>query len=210
MIIKWLGHSSFFIQSSGVSLITDPFNPSIGLSFPDISANIITISHDHFDHSYREGIKGNPQIIDSAGDYELNNIQIEGIKSFHDSQNGTIRGNNIIFKYNIEDMNIAHLGDLGHILSDEQINNLIPTDIVMIPVGGTYTIGPDDAIKVIRQINPKIIIPMHYHTSNLEISSLSTLDTFIQKNNLPHETLSELSITKDQLPAKPKIIVFRI
>lgn len=209
MTIKWLGHSSFYIKTEGTSFVTDPYNPRVGLTFPNISADIVTVSHNHYDHSFTSGVGGNPKIVDKPGGYGINNVQINGIESFHDNQKGSVRGPNIIFKFYAEGINLAHFGDLGHVLNDDQIHSLLPLDIIMLPIGGTYTIGPDEANIIIDQVKPKIILPMHYHTSGLTISThLSSIDDLFNKTRLNHEKLTELIISKEMLPVEPKIITF--
>ncbi|HEX9664750.1 MAG TPA: MBL fold metallo-hydrolase, partial [Patescibacteria group bacterium] len=134
MIITWLGHSAFKIESKDITLVTDPYDPKIGFKFPKITADIVTISHDHFDHAYAEGVAGEPFIIDSAGEYEIKEVFVMGLPSFHDKKEGADRGGNIIYKIELENITIAHLGDLGHVLTDEQTEKLQGVDILMIPV----------------------------------------------------------------------------
>lgn len=211
MTIKWLGHSSFYIQSSNVSIITDPFNPNIGLKFPKISADIITVSHDHYDHSYTVGVEGNPVIINNLGKHTINNIEITGIQSYHDDQNGATRGQNIIFKFTIENMTLVHFGDIGHILNQKTIDQLSSVDIIMLPVGGTFTIDPIKALEIFHQLNPKFILPMHYQIEGLVVSSrLLSVEDFINRSGLDYEKVTELNISKEKLPTNPKIIIFNL
>ena len=168
MRLTWLGHSSFIIESvSGLKIVTDPFDDSIGYDTYKDNANIVTISHHHFDHDNIKDIQGNPTIIDKTGTYTIGDIIIRGLPSFHDNVNGKKRGENIIFVYNIDGYTICHLGDLGHELSSEDIDLIGPVDILLIPVGGNFTINGKTASVVAKSINSHIVIPMHYKTPAL-------------------------------------------
>ena len=200
MIIKWLGHSSFLIQSKS-KLVTDPYDTSIAKLPADLSADIVTVSHNHFDHNFVQGVGGFPLIINTPGDYDKAGFHIHGIAAYHDNENGAIRGTDTIFTIESEGVRLCHLGDLGQSLSDEQINDIGEIDILMIPVGGFYTIEPDEAVRVTRQISPKIVIPMHYKVdgftpANLEITSD---DDFIRQLGWGIEQLSYLEITKENI-----------
>ncbi|MFO7807386.1 MAG: MBL fold metallo-hydrolase [Candidatus Moraniibacteriota bacterium] len=175
MIITWYGHSCFKIQtkpqrgSEDVVIFTDPFDKSIGLKPPQGNADIVTVSHDHFDHNNVSTLKGNPFVVDSPGEYSIQEIAIEGIESFHDKNKGEERGRNTIFTIKSEDIKICHLGDLGHKLNEDQIERIGTVDVLMIPVGGVYTIDSKEAEEVIGQIDPKIIIPMHFKLPELKL-----------------------------------------
>ncbi|MCY6355602.1 MBL fold metallo-hydrolase [Clostridium sp. ZS2-4] len=179
MEITWLGHASFLIKdSNGRKLLTDPFDKSVGYHTFDEEVDLVSISHHHFDHDYIEELKGNPEIIDKVGLFYLCDIPIEGIPSYHDNSKGAKRGENIIFTFEMDGYKICHLGDLGHELSRDYITKLGNIDILLIPVGGNYTIDGKDAANVAKFINSKIIIPMHYKTPNLAFP-LDGVETFI-------------------------------
>ncbi|MCY6959214.1 MBL fold metallo-hydrolase [Clostridium brassicae] len=179
MKITWLGHSSFLIEDSkGRRLLTDPFDESVGYKIFDEEVDLVSISHHHFDHDYIDKLKGNPKIIDKVGLFNLCDIPLKGIPSFHDDVKGTKRGENIIFVFEIDGYKICHLGDLGHELSQDYINKIGNIDILLIPVGGNYTIDGKAAAKVAKEINSKIIIPMHYKTPHLSFP-LEGVETFI-------------------------------
>ncbi len=161
MKIEHLGHSSFQITNRS-TLVIDPYGPEIGRLPQGLTADVVTVSHQHFDHNYSDGVSGNPVIIDEPGQYSVKGFEIKGFKTFHDDKGGTIRGENIVFCISADDLNLCHMGDLGHILTDEQVKEIGPVDILMIPVGGFYTIDASQAVQVVRQINPKIVMPMHY------------------------------------------------
>ncbi len=175
MVITWYGQSCFKIQTkpqrgdAEVIIFTDPFDKSIGLKPPQGSADIVLVSHNHPDHNNVQNLKGEPFVIDAEGEYSFKDVYIEGIGSYHDDEKGALRGLNTIFAIRSEDLTICHLGDLGHILSEKQIDAIGEIDILMVPIGGTYTLDAKQAEKVIGQIDPKIIIPMHYKVPGLNV-----------------------------------------
>jgi L-ascorbate metabolism protein UlaG (beta-lactamase superfamily) len=173
MYITWLGHSAFKLQdklgSDGITVTTDPFDSDFtGLKMPSFEADIVTISHDHKDHNNVKAIRKEPFIIDSAGEYEYKGVYIEGVDSWHDDEQGKQRGSNIIYRISFEDLVVTHLGDLGHALDAKQIEILDGTDILLIPVGGHFVLDAKKAVEVINQLEPRIIIPMHYQVDGLK------------------------------------------
>lgn len=163
MKIKWFGHSCFKIETSR-NILMDPYDESVSYILDPTDIHIITESHQHHDHCAHERIKGQPIIVKTSGIHPFEAITITGHDSWHDKQKGADRGENIIFQIQSEGITLTHLGDLGHILDSETIEKLSDTDILMIPVGGTYTINATEAIQVIKLIAPKIVVPMHYKT----------------------------------------------
>lgn len=179
MEITWLGHSSFLIKDSKNRLIlTDPFNNQVGYETYKGYADFVTISHSHFDHAYTDEIKGNPKIINTPGNYNFDDLKIIGMSSYHDKQLGAVRGKNIIFIMEVDGYRICHLGDLGYILSDEEANSLRTIDVLLIPVGGNFTINGVEAKKLCDKINSHIIIPMHYKTPLLTLP-IDGVESFI-------------------------------
>lgn len=211
MIITWLGHSCFKLQdkagTDGVTVITDPYNKEVGLKVPNIEADIVTISHDHADHNNIDALRGNPFIIDCAGEYDVKNVLIEGIDSYHDEEEGKLRGGNVIYRIEIEDISIVHLGDLGHTLDNSQLEKLVGTDILLIPVGGKFTLDAKKAVEVISQIEPRIVIPMHYQTEGLTIDGLDSVDKFIKELGLEPSREEKLKISKKDLPQEEMELV---
>jgi L-ascorbate metabolism protein UlaG (beta-lactamase superfamily) len=207
MEITWLGQSCFKIKSHDLVLVTDPFSIEIGLKLPKTEANILTVSHGHFDHNNISGIFGNPFIIDGPGEYEVRGVNISGILTYHDSSGGAEQGQNTIYLIEMEELRICHLGDLGHSLSDRELEKIDGVDILMIPVGGVYTIGTEKAQEVISQINPKIIIPMHYKIEGLK-PNLESLDKFCKEMGVCKETQDKLVIKKSTLSEEEEEQVF--
>ena len=203
MIIQWIGHSCFKIQTKNngneVTIVTDPYDEATGLKMPKIQADIVTVSHNHHDHNNIDAIKGDPFIISTPGEYETKEILFYGIPSYHDDKKGAERGNNTIYKLVSEEVHIAHLGDLGQVLTDEQIERIGSVDVLMIPIGGNYTIDYKKAIEIISQLEPRIVIPMHYKYNGLK-EDISTADEFIKNCGLPSEKMDKFKIVKKDLP----------
>ncbi len=177
MIIRWLGHASFLIESESARIITDPFDEELGYQAIEEVVDIATVSHQHWDHNAVHVLQGHPIVVSEAGNHQIKDIKIQGLASFHDQAQGELRGPNIIFKISLEGIDIVHLGDLGHILAEEQCEAIGPVDILLLPVGGVYTINADEALQVARQLKPAIIVPMHYNTKALSFE-LDPLERF--------------------------------
>ena len=222
MDITYLGHSSFKIKTKNATIITDPFDPEmIGLKFPKVEADIVTISHQHGDHNHLAQILGKvtdqgtnqPFVIEGPGEYEVRGINILGISTFHDNSLGTERGKNTIYEFRVEGLNLIHCGDLGHKLTDAQKESLGQPDILFIPTGGKYTIDPAVAGEVINQLEPKIIVPMHYQVGGLApklVSELVPVTEFLKvmgKGEMVPQ--DKLTITRDKLPEEIQIVVLK-
>jgi L-ascorbate metabolism protein UlaG (beta-lactamase superfamily) len=151
MDIKYIGHASFFIKTKLSRVVTDPFDPKIGLKFPKTEADIVTVSHHHSDHNFLSQITGDPLIIDWPGEFEKQQVRISGFSSFHDKQKGAERGENTLYKFETEGISILHCGDLGVVPDDNFINQIGEVDVLMVPVGGVYTIDANDAVDVIKK-----------------------------------------------------------
>ncbi|MDO8593137.1 MAG: MBL fold metallo-hydrolase [bacterium] len=210
MYITWLGQSCFKLQdkigADGVTLVTDPYGDEIGLKMPRFEADIVTVSHGHSDHNNIGAIRGNPFVIDTAGEYDVKGVFIEGVASWHDSADGQERGKNIIYRIEMEDISITHLGDLGHILDAKQLEKLEGTDILLIPVGGKYTINAAKAVEVISQIEPRIVIPMHYKLPGLK-AEVDGVEKFIKELGLKPRQEDKLKISKKDLPQEDMELV---
>lgn len=211
MDIVYLGHSSFHIKGKDVSLITDPFDPeSVGFRFPKVSATIVTSSHDHDDHNKVENVSDVRKAITGPGEYEIQGVSIIGIPSFHDSKKGEERGKNTIYVIEMEGLRLAHLGDLGHKLSEDTVNAMGDIDVLMIPVGGHYTIDSKVAAEVARAVDPNIIIPMHYQMPGLNPSAFAALSDekpFINELGYQVRTEKKLSLKPGSLDDESQEIV---
>ncbi|MCJ7521687.1 MAG: MBL fold metallo-hydrolase [Dehalococcoidia bacterium] len=208
MEIVWLGHSCFKIRGKEAAIVTDPFNKTLGYPVKKPTASIVTVSHQHPQHSFVEGVTGDPRVVSKPGEYEIANVFINGIATFHDAEKGEQRGKNTVYVIRIEDMSICHLGDLGHVPTAEQIEQMGDIDILMVPVGGGATIGAAAAAETISLLQPKIAIPMHYKTDVINIE-LAPLGPFLKEMGVK-EVVSQpkLNISKSSLPAETSIVVF--
>ena len=212
MKIKWLGHASFLITSdSGTRLITDPYTTGGNLSYGEIeeSADIVTMSHNHFDHNNVAAVRGNPEVVKGAVTKEIKGIKINGFPTYHDKSGGSERGDNTIFCFEIDGIRVCHLGDLGHQLDDKQVAELSKVDILLIPVGGFYTIDAKVATEVCNRLKPKVIIPMHYKTDKCGYP-IAGVDGFLQgKQGVSRLDASEIEFKPGELPASTQIIVLK-
>ena len=181
MLIRWAGHAAFVIQAAGHTIVTDPFGEGYGYNaIPDV-ADLVTVSHGHNDHAAVNQVQGKPTVVQGLGKWEFPGVTIEGFPSFHDKTAGSERGLNTIFKISAEGVNLLHAGDLGEIPSASLLEKLGSIDILLIPVGDVYTINGAEAAEVVRQLRPKIAIPMHYKTPDLIMSKeLATAEPFTQ------------------------------
>ncbi|WP_432718721.1 MBL fold metallo-hydrolase [Pectinatus frisingensis] len=184
MKIKWFGHSCFLITAgNGVRVLTDPFDETVGYKVPKVAADIVSTSHEHFDHSYTQAVQGDFFHVNKVGAFSHKGIEMVGVATFHDEENGAQRGKNTIYKFIVDRMHICHCGDLGHVLTSEQIKDIGHVDILLLPVGGSYngpTIGPDQAVEVARLLNPSVIIPMHFNTDVIKFP-LAGVESFFKK-----------------------------
>ncbi|MBD3282259.1 MAG: MBL fold metallo-hydrolase [Candidatus Portnoybacteria bacterium] len=215
MKISWYGQScfKFSIKSNGgnkIVVFTDPFTKKVGLNPPRGNADIVTISHGHAEHGNVKSLSGNPFCVEGPGEYDVRGIFIKGIHSFHDDKKGKERGTNTIYVLDGEEMKVCHLGDFGQSeLANDQLNQIGDVDVLMIPVGGTYTINGSEAVKIINQLEPQIVIPMHFKVSKLK-TKLNTVDKFLEEIGTEKEVKEEVSIQrKDLTEGDMKVIVMK-
>ena len=234
MKIKWLGHASFLITSDGgIKIITDPYETGSGLSYGEIreAADIVTVSHDHADHNNVAAIQGNPKVIKDTTTWvipkaifetsyvksrmrelnenkeEISNIRFNATPCYHDDTGGKARGKNTIFCFEVDGIRVCHLGDVGHHLSEEQVAELGEVDVLLIPVGGFYTIDARAAIELCGRIKPRVVIPMHYKTDKCDYP-IAGVERFLQgKEEVTRLGVSEAEFEKDELPSATQIVV---
>jgi L-ascorbate metabolism protein UlaG (beta-lactamase superfamily) len=174
MVVQYLGHSSFKLKGKEATVLIDPYDAQIGKKYPTQSEiDILLTSHGHDDHHNLEGVKGDYFLIDGPGEYDVKNVSVTGIPSFHDKKKGAERGINTIYVIEMEGITLCHLGDLGHVLSEDQVEAIGTVDVLFVPVGGKYTIDAADAVKVIGQIEPSVVIPMHYGNEKLGLDDIA-------------------------------------
>jgi L-ascorbate metabolism protein UlaG (beta-lactamase superfamily) len=210
--IRWHGHACFEV-GDGVSIITDPHDgKSIGIKPPHAKADIVLISHDHFDHNCLKGVEGkNTKVFSREIEVKQNGVEILGVKAYHDDSNGSKRGDVLLFKFSLEGVTFCHLGDLGHLLDNDILNRLGKIDILFIPVGDVFTIGPKNAWKVVNSIKPNVAIPMHYRVGGLSLS-IKPVDPFLEdaKNDSIVKVGNEMDFEKDDLPEEFEVWVFTL
>ena len=203
MEISYLGHSSFRIKTKSAVVVTDPFDPQmVGFKYGGVEGEIVTVSHQHSDHNALSKVSGIKKVVEGPGEYEIAGVSIIGYQSFHDNKKGEERGKNVIYVIEAEGLRIVHLGDLGHPVSDDLVSEMGPVDILMIPTGGVYTIGPKEAVEVASKIDPYFILPMHYKDTGInekEFGSLEPKETFLKEVGLTVEVLPKLSIKKEDI-----------
>ncbi len=202
-----MGHSCFRIRGSHATVITDPYSPNLGYSLGKPTANIVTVSHQHPGHSYTEGIGGEPRLVTGPGEYEISSVLIIGIATFHDAEKGIKMGKNTAYLMEVDEVSICHLGDLGHVLTTEQVEELDNVDVLLLPVGGISTINAPMAAEVVRQIQPKVVVPMHYKTKALN-RELEPVERFLKEMGVKEaNSQPKLSLTKSNLPATMQVFL---
>jgi len=210
MKIKFLGHACFLITSgAGVKIITDPYATGGEIRYGEISesADIVTTSHDHYDHNNLSAVKGSPRIVREPARTEIKGVSIEGLQVYHDEYKGKNRGKNIIFCLGIDGLRVCHMGDLGHSLDANQVAALGKIDVLLLPVGGYYTIDAKTAKEVCGRLNPRVILPMHYRNEKCGLP-IAPLDDFLAgEEDVSHTGSTEAEFQVGGLPAKAQIVV---
>jgi len=213
MKVKWLGHACFLIVSDkGFRIITDPYTSgSGGVGYAPINepADVVTTSHDHFDHNAVTAVPGNPEVVKSAGVTNAKGIQFKGIPTYHDDCQGKRGGSNLIFCFSVDEFKLCHLGDLGHRLSRDQIAEVGVVDMLFIPVGGHYTMDVKVASQVCDDLNPRVIVTMHYKTPKLDFPITGVDDFIAGKKNVRNLDSTEVNFETGKLPGVTEIIVLK-
>jgi len=212
MQIKWLGHSCFLLTAGdGAKLLMDPFKSDSHLSYKPVAekADMVTISHEHLDHNCTAALLGQPEVLRGGVEKTVKGIKVRGISLFHDESGGKQRGGNTVFCVAIDDINVCHLGDLGHRLSEDQLAAVGRVDVLLVPVGGVFTIDVEAANKVCEDIKPRIAIPMHYRTDRCLFLQWSAEDFARGKKIVRRLAGSEYEIAKAALPAEFEVVVPR-
>lgn len=211
MDIYYLGHSAFRFKSKKITVITDPFDPGmVGIPFPKVSADVVTISHDHPDHNFLANIKDYKKVLSGPGEYELDGVSFFALPSFHDSEEGSSRGKNTIFVFEIDGVRIVHLGDLGHSLSEKVEESIGEVDVLLLPVGGIYTIDSKAAAEITSSIGPKVVIPMHFKVEGINkeaFGTLSGVEDFVAQMGSTPKILPKLSLSAGSLSSEEVQVV---
>lgn len=221
MEITYCGHSCFKLKGKdGMVVYIDPFKSDmVGVPLPKDVADVLIMTHQHDDHNAREVITGPVKrestfVIEHEGEYEIAGTQFSALRTFHDKNNGADRGKNLIVSIIMDGLNIVHLGDLGHTLTESQIEKLGTVDVLMIPVGGQFTLDASEAMEIIKEIQPSYVIPMHYKTATSKegLDVLATLDAFLEKNKFPFagEPVHKIKVDQSSLPDDTQILVMNV
>ncbi len=206
MEITWLGHSCFRLRGREAAIVIDPCAKSTGYAIGRPTADIVTVSHDHPGHSNVAAVAGTPRVVQGPGEFEIAGVLIKGIRTYHDKENGTRLGKNTAYVFELDDMRVCHLGDLGHVPTPAQVEELGSVDILLTPVGGSNTIGAASAAETVSLLEPKLVLPMHYQTPAAR-AKLDPLDRFLKEIGAPgafDERQPKLSVTKSTLPHETK------
>ncbi|MBS3909681.1 MAG: MBL fold metallo-hydrolase [Actinobacteria bacterium] len=205
--ISWLGHAAFKIETaSGTVIVTDPYSEKTGYALPRVEADIVTISHHHYDHDNAQAVRGSPRVVEAGGKIVIGSTTIEGIDSFHDEVSGYKRGRNIIFKFYVDGLVMAHMGDYGQSMTQEQREALADVDVLLIPVGGRFTIDHAQAAEIVRELKPNIVVPMHYKTEVAAID-IGPVGPFLESMPIVRERGSVIELSADELPAETEVWV---
>ena len=215
MKIKWYGHAAFKITTNkGIRIIIDPYEPgaydgALAYGKIDEEADIVLTSHDHADHNYVKTISGKYVLVDKAGEYDIQGVKITAFPSFHDNSAGKERGNNLIFVIAADNLILAHTGDIGHALDADLLKKIGKVDIVLLPVGGFFTIDAAEASKMAKELAPRVVIPMHYKTEKCAFP-IAPVEAFTKnKDDVRVLDKSEIDFKKETLPTKPEVIVLQ-
>ena len=209
--IRWHGHACWEITNDK-TVVTDPHDGrSIGIPAPSVQGDIILVSHDHYDHNSVKSVeKEDSKVITDERKRNINGIDIKGFSSFHDEVGGAKRGSNIIFKFKVDELDFCHLGDLGHELDDDTVEKIGKIDVLFIPIGGTFTVDDKSAWNIIKKLNPKIVIPMHYKIGGLSLP-IAGIDPFLEQNKYKVLPVgNEIQIDKEDLPEEPEVWTFTL
>ncbi|MDN5326583.1 MAG: hypothetical protein PWP41_1279 [Moorella sp. (in: firmicutes)] len=213
--MRWLGHASFYLETpAGVRLVTDPYGPQVLPAAPVVTADVVTVSHEHFDHNHLDNIKGNPEVwrgLTPGGDWARINVTFKDVHAYtvpvyHDDAGGTKRGKNAIFVLEVGDLRLAHLGDLGHVLNNEQVRQIGRTDVLMIPVGGYFTIDASQAWQVVEALKPRVVLPMHYLVPGMQGFPIAGVDEFTAgRVNVRRFGEEKIDLRPDSLPQETEV-----
>lgn len=211
MDISYLGHACFTIKSRQTRLLIDPFDPKmVGIPLPIQEADVVLVSHSHPDHSFVERVRGYRKLISFPGEYEVGGISIFGYSTFHDKKGGAERGKNTIYLIESEGIKVLHLGDLGHVISDKLLEEIGEVNVLIVPVGDKYSLGPKEAVEMVKLIEPQIVIPMHFYFEGINrdyFEGLLPVEEFLKESSLPVERVAKLALKPENIGEDQKVFL---
>lgn len=208
MEITWLGHACFRLKGKDSAVLMDPCPRSTGYTIGRQQAQVVTISHPHESHNYLEAVSGAPKVLDAPGEYEIGGVLLTGVRTYHDSTRGSERGANTAFVVELDEVRICHLGDIGHKPTEEQMERLSDIDVLLIPVGGDSTIDAATAAEIVSQLEPKVVVPMHYATDATGLTALAPVDVFVKQMGISAPAAQpKLNLTRSNLPFQTQVML---
>ena len=208
MDVTWLGHGCFRLRGRGAAVVTDPYPPTIGLKLSRMDADLITVSHEHDDHTYTQVVRDGAYEVHGPGEYEVAGVSVIGLPTYHDAEKGAKEGRNTVYLIEMDDVRICHLGDLGHKLDDAEAEAVASPDVLLVPVGGRTTMNGEQAAEVVRQLEPRFVVPMHYSIPGLKLQ-LDPVDRFLKEMGVTaSEPQPKLSVQKSSVTEyETKVVV---
>ena len=188
-------------------MVTDPYPPSLGPKLPRLEADLVTISHQHENHSYVQTVVRDPYVISGPGEYEVAGVTVTGMPTFHDDRRGEVHGRNTAYVIELDDVRVCHLGDLGHALTDEQLETIANVDVLLVPVGGGKTLDAARGAEVVRQVEPRLVVPMHYSLPSVK-TELEPVERFLKEMGVAEaEPQTRLSVQSSSGEAETRVVV---
>ncbi len=207
MDLTWLGHGCFRLRGRSAAVVTDPYPPSLGPKLARLEANVVTISHGHQNHSYLQAVTKDPYVVQGPGEYEAAGVHVTGVSTFHDNESGATYGRNTVYVIEVDDVRVCHLGDLGHKLGDDALETISNLDVLLVPVGGGSSLDATKAAEVVRQVEPRYVVPMHYALPAVK-KELGPVERFLKEMGVEGmEPLARLSLQASSGEQETKVVV---
>ena len=207
MDITWFGHACCRLRDRGITILADPYDDTTGYQLPRVKADVVTVSHEDPHHSDVKACRGEPFLISGPGEYEIKGVFITGIPTYHDNKRGALRGPNTVYLFEFDGVTVCHLGDLGHVPTQTQVESLSHVDVLLVPVGGSESLKATEAAEVIGLLEPKIVIPIHYRTERTTVA-LEPITTFLKEVGVPAPVpVDMLKVTQSSLPDETQIVL---
>jgi len=205
--LTWMGHGCFRLRGRGAAVVTDPYPPSLGPKLPRLEADLVTISHAHPNHSHAQAVVKEPYVVDGPGEYEVAGVTVAGLPTFHDARQGEVHGRNTVYVIELDDVRVCHLGDLGHALAADMLEAIGNIDVLLVPVGGGNTLEAAGAAEVVRQVEPRVVIPMHYALPGLK-TELAPVERFLKEMGVPEaEPQPRLTVQPSSTESETRVVV---